>query len=417
MTESPSASGATPRSGRVRSIAALLVFIIGFLMTPVALVGYWGHRTVTDAERYIETVGPLAYSEEVQDSLSVFLTEKIQDQVKPEELVEEIFAGVLQERPRLQLLVPIVAGAVDSLIAEVVDRIVRSEQFRELWNLANVAAQKALMAILEGRDDGAVKLEGDEIVLDISVLFDAVKAQLVERGLGFAANITIEPSNERIVLLEAPQLAQLRTIYAFTSPVLEFLIVITLLVFLGAILLARRRARMVAWTGVAFIVSGLGLVIALTIGRDVFVNQLADTPFGPASDKFYSQLFLFLMNSGAATIVIGIIVAAVGWFLSGARAALEVRSAARRSMAAIGNTVPAGPIVDASPWFARNARWVRVGIAVLFVALTLIGSDISVARTVIAALVCLLLLGVLQVLVSLAERTTSDEARSPLPQG
>ena len=34
----------------VRAIASLLIFIIATLLTPVAIVGHWGHRTVVDAD-------------------------------------------------------------------------------------------------------------------------------------------------------------------------------------------------------------------------------------------------------------------------------------------------------------------------------------------------------------------------------
>lgn len=150
MTETPAQSTAAPRRIGARSIAAVVALILGLGLLPLGTVTYWGNRTVTDSERYIETMGPLAYSEQIQDSLSVFITDKIEEQVDPEALVNQVFAGLIEEYPSLKALVPIVAGAIDSLIAQVVDRLVRSEQFQELWNLANTAAQKSIMAILEG---------------------------------------------------------------------------------------------------------------------------------------------------------------------------------------------------------------------------------------------------------------------------
>lgn len=393
----------------VRSIAAVIALILGLGLLPLGTVTYWGHRTVTDAERYIETMGPLAYSEEVQDSLSVFITEKVEEQVDPEALVNQVFAGLIEEYPSLKALVPIVAGAVDSLIAQVVDRLVRSDQFRELWNLANVAAQKSLMAILEGRDDGAVSLQGDEVVLDISVLIDQVKQGLVDRGFGVAANINVPEADRTIVLLEAPQIAQIRTIYSFTSPVAAGLIWIAVLLLVAAVFLARRRPRMVAWVGGGAIVGGAGLVIGLGIGQSVFVNTLEGTPFEKASQIFYDQLLRFLYNGAYALIALGVIVMAVGLYLCGARWAVELRAAVNNLANDVAGTIPPGPITSSGNWVSRNARWLRIGVAVIFVVIVLIGNDLSVARTIWAAVIGLILLGIIQVWAAAGRRSAQEQ--------
>ena len=393
----------------VRSIAAVIALILGLGLLPLGTVTYWGHRTVTDAERYIETMGPLAYSEEVQDSLSVFITEKVEEQVDPEALVNQVFAGLIEEYPSLKALVPIVAGAVDSLIAQVVDRLVRSDQFRELWNLANVAAQKSLMAILEGRDDGAVSLQGDEVVLDISVLIDQVKQGLVDRGFGVAANINVPEADRTIVLLEAPQIAQIRTIYSFTSPVAAGLIWVAVLLLVAAVFLARRRPRMVAWVGGGAIVGGAGLVIGLGIGQSVFVNTLEGTPFEQASQIFYDQLLRFLYNGAYSLIALGVIVMAVGLYLCGARWAVELRAAVNNLANDIAGTIPPGPITSSGNWVSRNARWLRIGVAVIFVVIVLIGNDLSVARTIWAAVIGLILLGIIQVWAAAGRRSAQEQ--------
>jgi hypothetical protein len=375
----------------------VVALILGLGLLPLGTVTYWGNRTVTDSERYIETMGPLAYSEQIQDSLSVFITDKIEEQVDPEALVNQVFAGLIEEYPSLKALVPIVAGAIDSLIAQVVDRLVRSEQFQELWNLANTAAQKSIMAILEGNDAGPVTLQGDEVVLDISALIDQVKQGLVDRGFGAAANISVPETDRQIVLLEAPQLAQIRTIYSLTSPIAASLIWIAVILLVGAVFLARRRPRMAAWAGGGAAVGGLGLVIGLGIGERVFVNTLENTPFAQASQTFYDQLLKFLYNGAYSLIVIGVIILAVGLYLCGARWAAELRAGVNNLASDIAGTIPPGPITNSGAWVASNARWLRVGVAAIFVLIVIIGNDLSVARTIWAAVIALILLALIQV--------------------
>lgn len=412
MTETSAPSTPTKRRIGARSIAALLALILGVGLLPLGTITYWGHRTVTDTERYLETMQPLAYDEDVQDSLSVFLTEKIEEQVDPEALVNQLFAGLIEQYPALKALVPVVSGAMDSLIAQVVDRLVRSDQFKQLWDLANTAAQKGLMAILEGRDDGPVSLQGDAVVLDISSIIDQVKQGLVDRGFAAAANINVPEADRQIVLLEAPQLAQIRTIYSLTSPIAVALFFFAILLLVLAVVLARRRPRMVAWAGGGAAAGGLVLIVGLGIGETVFVNTLEGTPFEKASQTFYDQLLKFLYNGAYAIVVLGIIVLAVGLYLCGARWAVELRAAVNNLADDVARNIPAGPITSSGVSVAAHARWLRVGVGVIFTIIVVIGSDLSVARTIWAALIALVLLAVIQVWAAAGRRAPAEQVNA-----
>jgi hypothetical protein len=412
VTETSAPSTPTKRRIGARSIAALLALILGVGLLPLGTITYWGHRTVTDTERYLETMQPLAYDEDVQDSLSVFLTEKIEEQVDPEALVNQLFAGLIEQYPALKALVPVVSGAMDSLIAQVVDRLVRSDQFKQLWDLANTAAQKGLMAILEGRDDGPVSLQGDAVVLDISSIIDQVKQGLVDRGFAAAANINVPEADRQIVLLEAPQLAQIRTIYSLTSPIAVALFFFAILLLVLAVVLARRRPRMVAWAGGGAAAGGLVLIVGLGIGETVFVNTLEGTPFEKASQTFYDQLLKFLYNGAYAIVVLGIIVLAVGLYLCGARWAVELRAAVNNLADDVARNIPAGPITASGVSVAAHARWLRVGVGVIFTIIVVIGSDLSVARTIWAALIALVLLAVIQVWAAAGRRAPAEQVNA-----
>lgn len=405
-------TAAEPTSSRhrigARSIAAVVALILGLGLLPIGTVTYWGNRTVSDAGRFIETTGPLASDPAVQDSLSAYITEKVEAQIDPEKVVNQIFAGLIEDYPSLKALVPIIAGAIDALIGQVVDRLVRSEQFQQLWDLANTAAQKSLMAILEGRDDGPVSLQGDEVVLDIGVLIDQVKQGLVDRGFGAAANINIPQAEQQIVLLESPQLAQIRTIYSLTSPIAAGLVFIAFLLLVLAVVLARRRPRMVAWAGGGAAVGGLALVVGLGIGQTVFVNTLDGTPFEKASQTFYDQLLTFLYNAAYSLVLLGLIVLVVGLYLCGARWAVELRASVNNLADDISGSIPAGPITSSAAWVAAHARWLRIGVAALFVIIVLIGSDLSLARTIWAAVISLILLGIIQVWAAAGRRTPAE---------
>ena len=408
----PTAPPATPAKTRlsVRAIAAVVCLVLGLGLLPLGMLTYWGHRTVTDSERYIETMSPLAYDAEVQDSLAVFLTDKIEEQIDAEAIVAQIFGDLLAERPALNALVPVVTGAIDSLITEVVNRLVRSDQFEKLWDAANVALQKSLMALLEGRDDGPISLQGDDVVLEISVIVDEIKLGLVNRGFAAAANITIPAAEQQIVLVEAPQLAQIRTIYTLTSPIAAGLIWFALLLLVLSAVLARRRPRMIAWIGGGIAVSGLVLVAGLAIGQSVFVNTLLDTPFEKASQVFYDTLLRFLYNGAVVSVLLGVIILVVSLYLCGARWAVELRSSVNTLADRVATSIPTGPITSSGTWVVEHARWLRAGVAVVFVLIVVIGNDLSLSRTLWATVIALVLLMIIQVWAAAGRRTSSITA-------
>ena len=96
-----------------RSIAAVVCVVLAVLLTTPAAVAYWGQRTLNDTQRYVDTVGPLVNSPEVQDAIATTVTEAIQSQVDVEAIINDVFAGVITDRPRLQQLVGPLSGAVN----------------------------------------------------------------------------------------------------------------------------------------------------------------------------------------------------------------------------------------------------------------------------------------------------------------
>ncbi len=385
---------------RIRMIASIVAFALAVVLLPVGIIGHWAERTVTDSERYIETVGPLSSDPAVQDALAVYLADRIEAQINPDQILDDIFGDLVEQRPQLALIKPILTGAIDSLINEVTLRIVQSEQFQGLWDIANRAAQQSLMAILEGRA-GPVGLEDDEIVLDTTKLFEAIQQGLVDRGFSFAANIKIPETDQKIVLMQAPQLTQLdqiRTIYAITSPVLTYLLFAAIGLFVLSVALARRRPRTTALAGGAVVLIGLALVIGLHIGRSTFDNTLIGTPFGPASTVFYDQLFAFLINAGAVTLLLGVIIAVSGWWQSRSALVRELRGAHDTLNSRIASALPDGPVVAAAPWVLRQRRWLHIAIATVFILIVVVGNDLSVARTLLAALIALIALELVSIL-------------------
>ncbi len=397
-------------SNRGRAIASVLCLVLAALLTAPAAIAYWGQRTLNDADRYIQTVGPLVHQPQVQEVIATRVTAAISDQVDVEAMLKEAFANFKDQAPRLELLAAPMAGAIDSAIDRQVREFIASDAFADLWMRINVRAQQAFQRIMEGRSGGAVSLQGDEVVLDVTEVVDQVKARLVDRGMTFVENVPIPQADRQIVLMEAPRVQQLRTIYAFSNPVARWLLPLVGALYLGTVLLARRKARATVAVGAVIAVNAILLGFAVTIGQQLFANGLSGTTFGPASTVFYQTLVTYLEQGRQVVLLLGLTLIAGGWFAGTNRTGSAVRSSVVEGLDQAGSAV--GEKLDFGwPWVSENVRWLRcvaVGIAVVVLAW---GNEMSPERWWWSLALALVLLAILQLLVG-AGRSTQAPTQS-----
>jgi hypothetical protein len=297
-----------------RSITSLILFIIATLLLPIALIGHWGHRTVIDSERYIATVGPLIDQPQVQAALSEAVTNAVVAKADTQNQVQSLLGGLLKNPALVGAIAAPIASGINTLIGDLVTKFIASDQFNTVWIELNKAAQKGVVAVLEGGQSGPVQVKGDEVVLDVSSALAVIQQHLVDSGITAAGNVTIPDKDRQVVLFTSPALAQIRFIYALTSPILQWLPLLVAALFALSIALARRRARTVVATGIVLTVTAFLLSIGLAIGETAFTNQLTGTPFGQASQVFWDTLLEYLVLGIQGLLTLGIVLIVAGWF-------------------------------------------------------------------------------------------------------
>ena len=386
---------ASPRRGSPRSVAALVCLVLAAVLTVPAVVGFWGQRTLIDTQRYVATVGPLAAEPAVQDAVVASITDSFKKNVDVGALVTSTFGPLISDRARLQALVPIVQGAVDSFVTNAAQQLVRSEQFQALWVQANSVLQEQAVRFIEG-DTTALKLVGNQVVLDTAPLIALVKEKLVSSGLGMVSQLQIPGTERQIVIMTSDQLAQARTIYGFAKPIATWLVGLVALLYLGAVLLARRRPRMVLAAGLALMITSFVLGFALAYGKVTITDSLKDTVFGPASSVFYATILNYLDDAWRALFVLGLVLAAGGLLAGRNRAGTTVRTYARQGLEDAGAQL-AEPLGGVGAWVAGRQtalRWasMALGAVVLFWGLAATASRVWGCAALVAALFALIAL-------------------------
>lgn len=405
-------SGTTERRWGVRSIAALLIFVLAALLTPVALVAHWGHRTVADTERYLETVGPLIEQPEVQQAIAESITnaavEAINTEAQVEGLLDRLFPDASFTGP---LAGPIAAG-INGLVGELVNRFVQSERFQQAWITLNTAAQRSMIALLEGGEEGPVRIQGNDIVLDVSSLLSQIQQYLVDSGLTAVQNVTLPQNDRQIVLTTVDGLGQIRFIYSLTSPILTWFPLIIAALFALSLALSRRRARLVVTLGIVLLAEAVLLWVGLGAAREQFENQLVGTPWEPASSIFWDTLLNYLLIGVQAVMMLGAVLIAAGWFGGRTGAARLVRGRIVRGLDDIGDRLPEGlqPLRGFVSRFATPLRWLVYGILGLLLVLKDLASPTSVLW--VAALAAGLVTAI-QVLVDVPDDSAAPDAAPP----
>jgi hypothetical protein len=411
----PAAADPEARHSRGRSVAAVICVVLAAVLTVPATVAFWGQRTLNDTERYVDTVGPLVNSPEVQDVIATTVTDAIEQQVDIEALLNDVFADVITDRPRLQQLVGPLSAAINGLIEREVRALIASDQFAALWTRVNARAQQALVRVLTGDQSGAVALQGDQVVLDVDEVISRVKERLVDRGLTIVENAPIPETDRQIVLMDAPQLSQMRTIYAFGNPVARWLLPLVGALFLAAFVLARNRPRMTVVIGAVVAANAVLIALAGSIGRQLFVNELAGTVFGPASRVFFDTLAAYLDRGQQVLLWLGLILVAAGWFAGSNRYGTAVRTGVGGGLEGVGTSLADGTgIGGAGQWVEANAGWLRVVVVTLGFVVLLWGVDVSPSRLWWSLALVVVLLAALQVLVGAGRGREPTPAPSPL---
>ena len=356
-------SPVTRKRWRGRSIVSLILFIVAALLTPIAVIGHWGHQTVVDSQQFINTVGPLAEDPEIQQAVSDVVSSAIIQQVDTAELAGGLLGALIPNDQLSDLLSGPIKAGIDSLIRGGVERFVQSNAFQSAWVRINEAAQQGFMAALTGDPTGPVQFEGDLLVLDISTLLQDVQQSLVDEGIAVAGVVTIPESDAQIVLMDSPGLTQVRTIYGFASPILGFILLITAALFTVSVLLASRRARTTVAVGIVVLAWAVALNYGIRFAEASFVNAFQDTLFEAAATAFYNQLLLYLLLAVQGLVLLGIVVIALGWFSGTTRSATLTRVSIESGLAEIGQRLPTGFSVIGRPMreYAPFVRWGLLG--------------------------------------------------------
>jgi hypothetical protein len=364
------------RAGRWRTVLATLLIIFGALFVPAGIMGAWTKSQITDTNRYVQTIAPLANNAAIQDSVAENITNEIFKYVDVKSLTEQVFSklgskGILPDFlvTQLQSLAGPVSAGIENFIRSSVNKIVHSPIFGEAWINANKIAHQSLVAALSGKTDGNVTVTDGKVSVNMAALIGTVKTKLVERGFGFADKIP--EVNAQFTILQSKNLATAQKIYRFLNPLAYVLIFLAILFIVGGIFVAKSRRRATIGAGIAICIAAGTTALSLALVRTGYLNAIPSSILSQnAAASIFDTLFRFLKDGIRNTALIGLIVALGAFLVGPASGCVAIRRWCVQGIGAVRNGVEKLGVHLAviSDWLGPNAR--------IFRALTVVGGII-----------------------------------------
>ncbi|NUR61699.1 MAG: hypothetical protein HOV87_24020 [Catenulispora sp.] len=369
----PEATGRGHREHhRVRTFFATLLVVLASVLALLSVVSVWAADTITDTDRFVATLSPLAKNPEVQDGVSNRITNLALDQIDIDSVVKQLQQAASSSNlpPQTAALLSKLNGPIESglksVVGTVVDKVVSSDQFATVWNNALRKAHAAFVKALTGKGGGAVKLTNDEVQIDVGPAVAQVKDQLVAQG--FPAASKIPTVNTSFTVYKSSSLNKLKNYFRLLQIIGNWMPVITILVAAAGVYLAHKRRRALIGTAIGFAVAMLVLGVALAVFRSFFIDQLPPDVNAGAAAATYDALVKFLRITTRMVGALAVLVA-LGAFLNGPTSpAVWIRAACSSGIGAIRTVADsagfrAGPV---DRFTARHKRW--IGIAILLIA-------------------------------------------------
>ncbi|MFJ8212523.1 hypothetical protein [Streptomyces sp. NPDC096033] len=332
---------ASVRHKRVRYAGASVLLLLALLLSPIAVVSAWVDDTITDTDRYVQTVAPLADEPAVQNAVNDKLTAGVVANVDVKAITEALGRALKQaDAPPLvveksQALEGPLKSALTSAVHAVVAKVVASDQFETVWTEANRRAQAAVVNVLTGEGSSAVASKGDTIVLDLGTLTDQLKERLT--AAGFEKASAIPAVDKQIPLLKVDKLDKAQNAMRLLNVVGVWLPVVALALAALAIWCAPAHRVWLMATAIGVGVMMGVLLVALAVARRIYLDSVPPATLPPdAAAVIYDTLVRFLRESARTLIVVAVVTLLAAYLYGPGRGARLVRTEARRATGAGG---------------------------------------------------------------------------------
>jgi hypothetical protein len=393
---------ARPVRRRWRTIIAALLIVVACVLAPLSVVAVWTKNFVTNTDRYVETVTPLASNPDVQNAITNTITAQVFRYLDVQAVVTQAADALDSRAPRaadgLRTLSGPIANGVQSFARTQVANVVSSDAFARAWVEANRVAHQELVKALTG-EGGSLTVKDNTVRVNLAAFIQTVKQQLVANGFTLAGRIP--EVNASFTIFESAQIQRVQNGFHLLNVLGVWLPIIVLLLIAIGVYVAGSHRRALIGAGLGLAIGMLVLALGLAIFRTVYLNSVPPNLLPhDAAAALYDTIVRFLRTGLRTVAVLGLVVAAGAFLSGGSVTAVRTRRGLtgaigwlRSGATSIGfRTGPVGS------WVHAHKPALRIGaVAVAGLALVFWGQPTGKVIILLAALL-LVVLGIIEFL-------------------
>ncbi|MGE5273486.1 MAG: hypothetical protein ACM3QU_06970 [Verrucomicrobiota bacterium] len=310
----PAAPPAPSGPSRTRIILARTLTVIGILLVVVSALANYVKREALDSSQFHSTSRRLVADETIRDQVALTLVDRLYANTDVVANLQEKLPENL--RPLAVPIAGVVRNAADSAAKELLSR----PRVQELFVNAASRAQKAFIAVLDGKE-GTLSTTNGNVVLDLRPI-------LTRLGERFdVVQEKVPPDAGQITILQSDQLKTGQRLVRALRFVASWIWALALIAWAAAIWIARGRRRLeVRAIAIGFVAAGFLILIVRGLSERYFVNHLIKSDSVRPSGQHAFQIITGLLKGAGWTAVIVGVVALVGvWLCGPGRRAGQVR--------------------------------------------------------------------------------------------
>jgi hypothetical protein len=314
---------------RWRTIVAGVLITLACLLAPLSVLAVWSSTTVSNTDRYVQTVAPLAHDPDVQAAVTDAVTKQVFTYVDVSaltiQLLDRLQGQGLPPRlaDQLQALAPPISNGVQGFVHDQVAKVVASPAFATAWTEANRVAHQQIVNVLSGQQGGAVSAKNGAVTVNLGPFVQKVKERLVAQGFTVAANIPAV--NTSFTVFQSQDVTKAQGAYRLLNTLGTWLPILALVLLAIGVYVAKshRRALLAGALGVAGGMLLLGVVLAVV--RPLYLGSVPPEVPHDAAATIYDTLVRFLRVSLRTVLAAALVVAGAAFLTGGTVTAVRTR--------------------------------------------------------------------------------------------
>jgi hypothetical protein len=310
---SVAAGGNKPKSKQrhiIRKVGVVLLVSAAIALLTVANLLFWFGNTVVKQDRFVAATAPLIKDPAVQNSMALYTTNSIFNNVDVEKATEAVLP------PRADFLAPQLVSQLQSFTKSSFQKALANPSLQDKWNTTMATQHDRLITF-------ASKYQGDGSI-SLNDIYNQLSASLSSTKLAFLAGKKLPPKIGSITLINAAWLPAFHNIVV-NIDTWRLLTVITLVVTVtAAVWLSRNRRRTVYTFSIISAVMMLITLIALHIVKARIVGKI-DPQYAEGVKSGLQIVFSSLTAQTITLMAAVLFVGAVAWVSSPSTQASAVK--------------------------------------------------------------------------------------------